>query len=162
MQGKAEWSNNMRVFRLVLLLMLVSALGCAGSKPNRIDLAPGARIGILNLLEPQMTHVDIGLLRFDSATNTCQVDWDLPGFLNRLIERNLRARGSRTFIPLAVDAPSGWKQSMSDSILSAVIAWMPADLEAFLIQTSEKERLDAIVAVSSYDSGNAVLWCDFQ
>jgi hypothetical protein len=144
----------MRMFRPVMLLMIVGALGCAGSKPNRIDLPPGARIGILNVLEPQMTHVDIGLLRFDSTSNTYQVDWDLPGFLNRLIEKELHGRGGRAFIPLAVDAQAGWKLSMSNSILSAVNAWMPPELRSYLIHTGEKERLDAIISVSSYNSGN--------
>jgi hypothetical protein len=101
-----------------------------------------------------MTHVDIGLLRFDSTTNVYQVDWDLPGFIDRLIEKNLRGRGSRAFIHLAVDAPAGLKQSISNSILSAVNAWMPSELKSYLIQAAEKERLDAIVSVSSYDSGN--------
>lgn len=144
----------MRMFRLLLFLMMISALGCVGSKIGRIDLPPGARIGILNVLEPQMTHVDIGLLRFDSTTNVYQVDWDFPGFIDRLIEKDLHGRGSHAVIPLAVDAPAGWKQPMSNSILSAVNAWMPAELKSYLIQAGEKERLDAIVSVSSYDSGN--------
>ncbi len=144
----------MRMFRPLLLMVMIGALGCAVSKPNRIELPPGARIGILNVLEPQMTHVDIGLLRFDSTTHVYRVDWGLPGFLDRLIEKNLRTRDSRTFIPLAVDASAGWKQSMSNGILSAVNAWMPGELEAFLEQTGEEKRLDAIIAVSSYDSGN--------
>ena len=144
----------MHRFWIVLLLIMVNSLGCAGSKPNRIELPPGARIGILNVLESQLTHVDIGLLRFDSATHVYPVDWDLPGFFNRLIEKELRARGCRTFIPLAVDAPTGWNPSLSNDILSAVNARMPGELEAFLGQIGEEKRLDAIISVSSYDSQN--------
>lgn len=144
----------MRMFRPVLLLVTIISLGCAGHAPDRIELPPDARVGILNVLEPQMTHVDIGMLRFDSTASVYPVDWDLPGFLNRLIEKNLRARNGRTFVPLAVDAPSAWRQSMSKGILGAVNAWMPEELEAFLGHTGEENRLDAIIAVSSYDSGS--------
>ena len=139
--------------RLTLFLMMVGALGCAGSQPVPLQLPPGARIGILNVLEPQMTHVDVGSLRFDSFTKIYNVDWNIPAFLNGAIENDLRGRGNYTFIPLAVNAPADWKQSMSNGILSAVNAWMPGDLKAFLQQTSAENRLDLIISISSYDSG---------
>jgi len=139
--------------RLTLFLMVVSALGCAGSQPVRLQLPPGARIGILNVLEPQMTHVHVGSLRFDSFTKVYNVDWNLPDYITRAIESDLKARGNYTFIPIAVNAPADWKQSTAAGILSAVNAWMPRDLRAFLKQTVEENRLDVIISVSSYDSG---------
>jgi hypothetical protein len=143
----------MRMFRPALFLMMMSMLGCAGSQPVRLQLPPEARIGILNLLEPQMTHVDVGSLRFDSFTKDYQVDWNIPGYLTRTIESDLRARGSYTFIPVAGNASDDWKQSMSNSIFNALTGGMPDDLKAFLNQTSEEERMDLIISVSSYDSG---------
>jgi hypothetical protein len=143
----------MRRLQMALALIVVSALGCAGPQPVRLQLPPGARIGILNLLEPQMTHVDVGSLRFDSFTRVYNVDWDIPGYINRTIENDLRARGSYTFIPLAVDATADWKQSMSNGIASAVNSWMPGDLKDFLEKTATENRLDVIVSASSYDSG---------
>ena len=142
----------MRVFRLALFLIVVTALGCAGSQPVRLQLPPGARIGILNVLEPQMTHVDVGSLRFDSFTKVYNVDWNLPDYINRAIENDLKARGNYTFIPIAVNAPADWKQSTATGILSAVNAWMPDDLKGFLQQATEENRLDVIISVSSYDT----------
>ena len=143
----------MRRIHIALVLVLVITLGCAGSQPVRIQLPPSARIGILNVLEPQMTHVDVGSFRIDSFTNVYNVDWDIPGYVSRKIETDLRARGSYTFIPLAVNADAGWKQSMSAGIVSAVNSWMPGDLKAFLEQAAADNRLDLIISVSSYDSG---------
>jgi len=142
----------MRMFRTALLLMMVSALGCAGSQPVRLQLPPGARIGILNVLEQQMTHVDVGSFRIDSFTNVYNVDWDIPGYINRRIENDLRAGGNYTFIPIAVSADAGWKQSISNGILSAAKAWMPGDLKAYLQQAAVENRLDVIISVSSYNS----------
>ena len=139
--------------RLTIFLMVLSALGCAGSQPVRMQLPPGARIGILNVLEPQMTHVDVGSLRFDSFTKVYNVDWNIPGYINGAIENDLKARGNYTFIPISANAPADWKQSTAAGILSAVNAWMPGDLESFLKQTAEENRLDVIISVSSYDSG---------
>jgi hypothetical protein len=58
----------MHLFRRGLFCMVVGVLACAGSPPAPIQLPPGARIGMLNLLEPKMTHVAVGALRFDSST----------------------------------------------------------------------------------------------
>jgi hypothetical protein len=142
----------MRMFRPALFLLVVSALGCAGSQPVRLQLPPEARIGILNLLAPQMTHVDFGSLRFNSYTKVYNVDWDIPGYLNRTIENDLKAGGNYTFIPVAVNAPEDLKQSMSQNIVYAVTGWVHDDLKAFLNQTAEDKRLDLIISVSSYDS----------
>jgi hypothetical protein len=136
-----------------MVLILVVALGCAGSQPVQLQLPPGARIGILNVLEQEMTHVHVGSLRINSFTNVYPVDWNLPAYLNRTIENDLRARGSYTLIPLAVNADAGWKQSISRNITSTVNAWMPGDLRAYLRQAVEDNRLDAVISVSSYNSG---------
>jgi hypothetical protein len=143
----------MRLFRPTLFLMVLSALACAGSQPVHVQLPPAARIGILNVLELQMTHVNVGELRFDSFTKAYDVDWNIPDYMNRAVENDLKARGAFTFIPLAVNAPADWKQSTATGILSAINAWMPGDLEAFLKQTAAENRLDLIISVSSYDSG---------
>jgi len=142
----------MRLFRPTLFLMIISILGCAGSPPVRLQLPPEARIGILNLLQPQMTHADVGTLRFDSYTKDYNVDWNIPGYLTRTIEKDLRAGGSYTFVPVAGNALADWKQSMSNSILNAVTGWMRDDLKTFMNQTAEENRLDLIISVSSYDS----------
>jgi hypothetical protein len=138
--------------RLTVFLMVLSALGCAGSQPVHMQLPPGARIGILNVLEPQTTHVHVRSLRFDSFTKVYDVDWNTPDYISRTIENDLKARGNYTFIPIAVNAPADWKQSTATGILSAVNAWMPRDLRAFLKQTVEENRLDVIISVSSYDT----------
>ena len=143
----------MQIFRPTLFLMVVSALGCAGYQPVHVQLPPAARIGILNVLEPQMTHVNVGELRFDSFTKTYNVDWNIPDYMNRAIENGLNARGAYTIIPIAGNAPADWKQSTANGILSAVKGWMPGDLEAFLKQAAAENRLDLIISVSSYDSG---------
>ena len=143
----------MRIFRPTLFLMVLSALACAGSQPVHVQLPPAARIGILNVLEPQMTHVNVGELRFDSFTKVYNVDWNIPDYMNRAIENDLNAPGAYIFIPLAVNAPADWKQSTATGILSAIKGWMPGDLEAFLKQTAAEDRLDLIISVSSYDSG---------
>jgi len=143
----------MRMFRTVLCSIVAIALGCAGAQPVRMQLSPSARIGILNVLEPQMTHVDVGSLRFDSFTKVYDVDWDIPAYMNRTIENGLKARGRYTFIPIAVNGPADWKQSMANGIVSAVNSWMPGDLKAFLEKSAVENRLDAIISVSSYDSG---------
>jgi len=139
--------------RRVALGLALLAAGCAGSQPVQVQLPPGARIGVLNLVEPWMTHIQMGALRFNSFTNTYPVDWDLAGRLTHRIEADLTPRGTFTFVPIAVDAAPGWAQSMSDAIQSTVTTWMSGDLRRFLQQTAVENRLDLIVTVSSYGTG---------
>jgi hypothetical protein len=143
----------MRLFRPALLLLMMTILGCAGSQPVQLQLPAEARIGVLNVLESEMTHLDIGSLRFDSFTKVYKVDWDLPDYLNRTIESDLRTHGNYVFVPVAGDASQDWKQSMSKNILNAVTGWMGDDLKAFMNRTAQENRLDLIISVSSYDSG---------
>ena len=145
--------NIMRFFYSALSLVLMIVSGCAGSQPARLQLTPDARIGILNVLESDMTHVDIGSLRFDSFTKVYKVDWNIPDYLTRIIENDMRARGSYTFVSLADNAPQDWKQSMSNNILNSITGWMGDEIKDFLNQTAEENHLDLIISVSSYDSG---------
>ena len=142
----------MRFYRWTLFLMLAGAAGCAASQPVRLQLPPQARIGILNALEPQMTHTAVGSLRLNSFTRVHSVDWDIPNHINRAIENGLRGQGGQSFVSLSVNGPSGWSQSMPGDVLSAVNGWMPRRLKAALEGIAEENRLDAIVTVSSYDS----------
>ncbi|MCU0561545.1 MAG: hypothetical protein MUD16_15300 [Desulfobacterales bacterium] len=142
----------MRILRSALLLMMVSAVGCAGSQPVRLQLASGARIGILNVLEPQLTHMHVGALRFDGFTTLHEVDWDIPGYMNRAIENKLKARGSAILVPLAAGAPEAWRQSTASGIIRAANWRIPGDLRTYLEKASLDYRLDAIVSVSSYNS----------
>jgi hypothetical protein len=143
----------MRLYHWGLLLALAGAAGCAASQPVRLQLPPGARIGILNALEPQMTHTAVGSLRFNSFSQVHSVDWDIPNHINRAIEKGLRGQRGQSFVSLSVNGPADWRQSMPGDVLSAVNGWMPRRLNAVLESTAEENRLDAIVTVSSYDSG---------
>jgi hypothetical protein len=138
---------------VVLLCIAAALLACAARQPVQVQLPPGARIGILNLVEPRMTHIEMGALRFDSFTNTYPVDWDLPGHLDRLIETELNRKGRYTVVPLGADASAGWKESMSTSIQSTVNTWLSGDLKRFLRHAAAEHRLDLIVTVSSYQTG---------
>jgi hypothetical protein len=145
--------DDMRMLRSALFLMVVTTLGCVGSQPVRLQLPSGARIGILNVLEPQMTHSHVGSLRFDGFTTSHEVDWDIPGYMNRAIGDNLKARGNDILVPLAANAAEEWRQSTANAIIRAANWRIPSDLRTFLEKAALENRLDAIVSVSSYNSG---------
>jgi hypothetical protein len=141
----------MQAFRALLLVMMAAALGCAGA-PARLELPQGARIGILNLLEPEITHIHIGSLRFDGFTNSIEVDWDIPGFIARRIEADLRAQGRHTLIPLAADAAADWRQAMSRAVVRSVGWRMAGELRGFVETAAAEQQLDAVITVSSFNS----------
>jgi hypothetical protein len=141
----------MRLLRAALLVIVAGALGCAGA-PARLELSPGARIGILNLLEAEVIHIHVGVLRFDGFTNSIDVDWDIPGFISRNIEAELRSRGGYTIVPLAGGADSDPQQRMSRAILRTSNWRMAGELRAFLEAAAVEQQLDAVITVSSFSS----------
>ena len=139
--------------RMTLVCLAAAAIGCAGSKPVQVQLSPGARIGILNLVGTQMTHIEMAALRYDSFTNAYPVGWDLAGFLTRRVETELGSRASYSFVPIPADAAPGWARSMSESIHSTANTWLSGDLQRFLSRVATDNRLDLIVTVSTYQTG---------
>ena len=141
----------MRFLRAALMVMIAGALGCA-SAPVSLKLPQGSRIGVLNVLEPEITHIHIGSLRFDGFTNSIDLGWDIPGFIGRQIEADLRSKGSYTLIPLAADAAADWKQAMARAILRSVNWRMAGELRDFIEAAAAAKQLDAVITVSSFNS----------
>lgn len=143
----------MRFLRAALMVMMAGALGCA-SAPVSLKLPQGSRIGVLNVLEPEITHIHIGSLRFDGFTNSIDLGWDIPGFIGRQIEADLRSQGSYTLIPLAADAAADWKQAMARAILRSVNWRMAGELRDFIEAAAAAKQLDAVITVSSFNSND--------
>jgi hypothetical protein len=133
-----------------LLAALLLFWGCGAAGPQPLDLPPGARIGILDVLESQITHKDVGSLRIDSFEKRYDVSWDLPGFIDAHIERTLQDHGRYRVIRVPLDWPASQKRETADAITSAMNGWTPQALEDLIRRLAAEYRLDAVVTVSSF------------
>ena len=93
------------------LRQLVSALGFAAlvagcaSQPvfSRVDAAPGARIGIVNVLSPEVTNVHLGLTVFGTYDHRFANDWHLDDLALKTTKGLLEQSGYQV-VDVSLDA----------------------------------------------------------
>ena len=145
----------MRYFVAGILVVLCA--GCKTAPEPRAEVAPGARVGIVNGLEPYVTHQHMTVRRVGSFTRRISVDWDIPSRVDRRAESALRSGGR--FEVLSIDAPraSARLEQLSDQVgAAAVRRSVPSELSGFIGGLAETHGLDVVVLIQSF-SGDSPL-----
>ena len=76
---RTEWPLTRHVILSLVAILLF--FGCTtGQQPKRTFQA-GTRIGVVNVLEPYMTHEHVTILRVNSFSKKYEVDWNIPAYL---------------------------------------------------------------------------------
>ena len=74
------------------LVVLIGVMACTTAP--KFNFPPGARVGIINLLEPYATHQNFSSFATKNFTKTYPVDWDMPAYaegrLRTLLEKDAR------------------------------------------------------------------------
>lgn len=78
---------NLKVWiRILLIVALVCLSGCAAKPQLRFDYDKYSSIGVVNTVEPEITHSYLGVTIFNNVEKKYQVNWDIPARMtNRLI-----------------------------------------------------------------------------
>ncbi len=78
--------------KLVAIACCLLLSGCVAAGPQqfaKLAPVPGARVGFVNLLEPELTSVHLGLTAFGNFNNRLKNDWNLPGFAEQVARQSL-------------------------------------------------------------------------
>ena len=67
---------------IVCLSALILFFGCATDPGPKPTFDQGTRVGIVNSVEPYLTHRHITVRRINSFTTQIEVDWNLPAYLD--------------------------------------------------------------------------------
>jgi hypothetical protein len=140
----------MKSFTLFLIGVMLSSGGCTPTPLPRIQLMPGARIGILSLLENQMTHEHLGALWFDSFRKGYPLDWDLGGYASAYLSRELKYLDRVAVLVLPSPADPEERARISRDIYSTITSRSSADLKQYLEKLAAANQLDVIVTISTY------------
>jgi hypothetical protein len=140
----------MKSFTLFLIGVMLSSSGCTPTPLPRIQLMPGARIGILSLLENQMTHEHLGALWFDSFRKGYPLDWDLDGYTSAYLSKELKSLDRVTVLVLPSPADPEERERISRDIYSTITSRSSADLKQYLEKLAAANQLDVIVTISTY------------
>ena len=139
------------------LMIFILVLGCATTEQPKFDFPTGTRIGIINHLEVYATHRHFSSLRFDSFSRRIDVDWNIPGYIQKKLSDSLQA-GQRYAVSAIKPANrlSGLNQEPELSNRTIGSRNMKDTVTAYLESVADKHQLDVIVLIRSFSGPSAV------
>jgi hypothetical protein len=142
----------MRDTRAPMLAALVTAaltvaagVALAAGPPAGLQLPPGARVGVVSLLDPQVTHFHASRKLEDSFLKTYPVNWSVSAILLGAVKDGVTQRGL-TVVP--VGPSDELRRSRETCFLDAALAkGLPKPCGPLYAQLAAAERLDAIIVL---------------
>jgi len=130
---------------LVATILAVGAAQAA-QPPLSLPLAAGARVGVLNLLDAEVTHFHGSRRLEDSYLKTYPVDWPVSAMLLGAVKPALMRLGL-TAVPLAAtEELSAARESCLNE--AALARALPRECGPLLSQLAAAQRLDAIIVLA--------------
>jgi len=137
-----------------LIVSVVAAFLCfscvtdPGPKPIFQD---DTRVGILNSLEPYLTHRHITIDRINSFTKQIKVDWDIPAYVDTQLMDSLKKDKRFAVIPIRSPQIQERQKQLTDQIgTAATRGRVSQDLVDFIEDQAKAHDLDVIIVVQSF------------
>ena len=141
------------MIRQFIVSVVAAFLGfsCAtdpGPKPSFQD---DTRVGILNSLEPYLTHRHITVDRINSFTKQIKVDWDLPAYVDNQIVDSLKKDKRFAVVPIRSPQIQERQKQLADQINAAANRRrVSQNLVDFIKDLQKAHDLDVIIMVQSF------------
>ena len=85
------------------LVIFICVLSCTTTP--KYNFPQGTRVGIINLLEPHVTHQNFSSFATKNFTKTYQVDWDMPSYAEDQLVAQLEKDSRFTAIKIRLSEP---------------------------------------------------------
>jgi hypothetical protein len=123
----------------------VPSLAAAAKPPVPLQLPAGARVGVLNLLDPEVTHFHAARQIENSFLKTYTMDWSIDAMLLASVQDRLTQLGL-TSVPVA---PSDeLRRAREQCFLNAALAkGLPKECAALYTRLAAAERLNALIVL---------------
>ena len=131
---------------LGLLAMSMSAdTASAAKKPAVLALAAGARVGVVNLLDPEVTHFHASRQLQNSFLKTYTVGWPVSAMLAQALRDGLTQMG---LAPVAEAPTEALTRARETCFLNANLAkGLPKACGPLYAQLAASEHLDALIVL---------------
>jgi hypothetical protein len=127
------------------LLGAMPVIVSAARPPPALALPAGARVGIVNLLDPEVTHFHASRQIENSFLKTYTVSWSISAMLLIAVKDRLAQLGL-TAVPVA--AGDALRRARESCFLDASLAkGLPKECGALYVQLAESQGLTAIIAL---------------
>lgn len=139
------------------LMISILVLGCATPEQPKFDFPTGARIGIINHLEVYATHRNFSSLRLDSFSKRIEVDWNIPGYIQKKLSDSLQAGRRYSVSTIKPDNRlAGLNQEPELSNRTVGSRSIQDRVTAYLESLGGKHQLDVIILIRSFSGPSAV------
>lgn len=129
----------------VLSLMggvIVPSLAMAAKPPVPLQLPAGARVGVVNLLDPDVTHFHAARQIENSFLKTYTMDWSVDAMLLAAVQDRLTQLG---LTPVPIGPGDELRRAREPCFLDAALArGLPKECTALYTRLAASERLSAL------------------
>jgi hypothetical protein len=126
-------------------LSLLGGTTVAAPKPADLQLAAGARVAVVNLLDAEVTHFHASRQLQNSFLKTYTVDWPVNAMLMEALRERLTQMG---LVPVAAGATQALSRAREACFLNAALAkGLPKACGPLFAQLAAAEHVDAIVVM---------------
>jgi len=130
---------------LCLAALALATAPAPARAPENLALAAGARVGVVNLLDPDVTHFHAARQVQDSYLKTYTLDWPVGALLVAAVSDQLKQMGLAT---VAVEAGEELRRAREDCFLNAsLVKSVPKDCARLYAQLAATQRLDALIVL---------------
>jgi hypothetical protein len=128
-----------------LLLGLAAGPALAASEPAVVELPAGAHVGIVNLLDPEITHFHASKELTSSFLKTYTVDWPLAAMLTQALQAHLTQLG---FAPVVLEASAVLRDAREACFLNASLAKaLPKECRLPFGQFATANHVEALIVL---------------
>jgi hypothetical protein len=135
------------VFTACLLLACSMASSLAAAKdPAQLLLHKGARVGIVSMLDAEITHFHTTPVLTDSFYKTHPLTWQVDSMLTEAVSPRLR---QLELVPVTLAASEGLLRDREEYFVNSSLAkGLPREVARQLAQLAASERLDALLVLA--------------
>jgi hypothetical protein len=124
---------------------LLGGTAVAAPKPANLQLAAGARVAVVNLLDAEVTHFHASRQLQNSFLKTYTVNWPVSAMLMEALREPLTQMG---LVPVAAGATEALSRAREACFLNATLAkGLPKTCGPLFAQLATAEHLDAIIVL---------------
>jgi hypothetical protein len=130
------------------LLLACSMAGplAVAKDPTQLLLHKGARVGIVNLMDAEITHFHTSKNLADSFFKTHLVNWQVDSMLTDAVSQRLT---QLELVPVTLGATDAVMRSRDeDFVNNAVVKNLPKEVARQFVQMAAQERLDALIVLA--------------
>jgi len=130
-------------------LLLAGALAgplALGKDPTQLLLHKGARVGVVNMLDPEVTHFHTSKVLAQSFFKTQLVNWQVDSMLGDAVTQRLT---QLELVPVALGASDSLMRNRDEFFVNNSVAkGLPREVAREFARLAAPERLDALIVLA--------------